>query len=325
MPLPAILSFEEALSETGGQQRSLLLGNGFSTEYFDYAELLTKSGLEAGDPLLVLFAALETVDFERVVRALEDAARVEAAYGEDERAATFNADAQRVREALVKAINDTHPAHKSELAFKLESGAPFINHFTAVFTLNYDLLLYWVNLESAGMKDGFGLGERTSNGRFHGPFKPDAHCHIFNLHGGLHLFDDAGEMMKALNEGDGVIATVGDTIRSGLFPIYVAEGKSAQKLKKISGNAYLRHGLEKLRENAMPLFVFGHSADDNDAHIYNAVFSSNCKQLYFGIYQPNEPKIRAFDGKLEKYRRTLGSDLAISFFDAESAKVWTAS
>lgn len=322
--LPAIISFEEALAATEGQQRALLVGNGFSSEYFSYANLLTKSGLEAGDPLLALFKALDTVDFERVVRALEDAARVEIAYGDAKRAATFRDDAQRVREALVRAINETHPAHKSELAFKLESGAAFINHFAAVFTLNYDLLLYWVNLESTDKKDGFGLGKATSDGRFHGPFKPDAFCHVFNLHGGLHLFDDAGDMMKALNGGDGVIATVSNTIRSGHFPVYVAEGRSAQKLQKINGNDYLRNALEKLRENALPLYIFGHSADDNDAHIYNAIFSSNCKALYFGIYQPNAPKIRAFDGRLEKYRRTFGSDLAISFFDAETAKVWNA-
>lgn len=322
--LPTVISFEEALAATDGQQRALLIGNGFSAEYFDYANLLSKSGLEVGDPLLALFKALDTVDFERVVLALEDAARVEAAYGDGERAATFADDAQRVREALVKAINETHPAHKSEMAFKLDSGAAFINHFSVVFTLNYDLLLYWVNLESTDKRDGFGLGEKTNDGRFHGPFKSDAYCHIFNLHGGLHLFDDGGEMMKALNDGDGVIATVSGTIRSGHFPVYVAEGKSAQKLKKINGNDYLRHALDKLKENTFPLFVFGHSADDNDAHIYDSIFASGCKALYFGIYQPNEPKIRALDGKLEKYRRTLGSDLAISFFNAETANVWNA-
>lgn len=322
--LPSVVSFDDALTATQGQERALLVGNGFSSEYFSYADLLTKSGLEAGDPLLALFKALDTVDFERIVRALEDAARVAIAYGDEKGAATFSEDAQRVREALVRAINETHPAHKSELAFKLESGAAFINHFAAVFTLNYDLLLYWVNLESTTKKDGFGLGERTSDGRFHGPFKPEAYCHIFNLHGGLHLFDDAGDMMKALNDGDGVVATVSNTIRSGHFPIYVAEGRSAQKLNKINGNDYLRHALDKLRENALPLFIFGHSADNNDAHIYNAIFNSNCKALYFGIYQPNEPKIRAFDGKLEKYRRTIGSELAITFFDSETAKVWNA-
>lgn len=323
--LPTILTFEEALAATDGQKRALLIGNGFSSEYFSYANLLAKSGLEEGDSLLSLFAALNTVDFERVVRALDDAALVERAYGEDKRAAGFLDDAQRVREALVRAINETHPAHRSELAFRLKSGAAFIGHFANVFSLNYDLLLYWVNLEAAGKSDGFGLGDKTSSGHFQSPFRADAYCHIFNLHGGLHLFDDgAGRMMKALNDGEGVIATISETIRKGRFPVYVAEGQSLQKLHKINGNDYLRHSLEKLRANAHPLFVYGHSADDNDAHIYNSIFSSPCKALYFGVYKPDEGRTRLFDGKLEKYRRTLGSEIAISFFDAESAKVWTA-
>jgi hypothetical protein len=323
--LPAVLTFKEALAATDGQERALLVGNGFSSEYFSYANLLAKSGLEKGDFLLSLFTALDTVDFERVVRALEDAALVGRAYGEDKRAAAFLDDAQRVREALVRAINETHPAHRSELAFRLKSGAAFIDHFSNVFSLNYDLLLYWVNLEVAGKNDGFGLGDKASSGRFQTPFKTDAYCHIFNLHGGLHLFDDgAGRMMKALNDGDGVIATVSETIRKGRFPVYVAEGRSPQKLHKINGNDYLRHCLEKLRTGADALFVYGHSADDNDAHIYNSIFNSPRKELYFGIYKPDEGKIRSFDGKLERYRRTLGSDITISFFDAESANVWTA-
>lgn len=323
--LPTVLTFNEALALTDGQERALLIGNGFSSEYFSYANLLAKSGLEEGDPLLSLFAALNTVDFERVVRALEDAALVERAYGEDKQAAAFLDDAQRVREALVRAINETHPAHRSELAFRLKGGAAFIGHFANVFSLNYDLLLYWVNLEATGKNDGFGLGDKISSGRFQSPFRTDAYCHIFNLHGGLHLFDDgAGRMMKALNDGDGVIATISETIREGRFPIYVAEGQSLQKLQKINGNDYLRHSQDKLRANAHPLFVYGHSADDNDAHIYNSIFSSPCKALYFGVYKPDEGKIRTLDGKLEKYRRTLGAETAISFFDAESAEVWTA-
>lgn len=323
--LPELLTFEDAIVATDGEERALLIGNGFSSEYFSYANLLAKSGLEGSDPLLSLFAALETVDFERVVRALDDAALVERAYGKDERADQFLGDAQRVREALVRAINETHPAHRSELAFRLKSGAAFIGRFSSVFSLNYDLLLYWVNLEVAGKNDGFGLGDKISSGRFQSPFRTDAYCHIFNLHGGLHLFDDgAGRMMKALNDGEGVVATVGDTIRRGRFPVYVAEGQSRQKLQRINGNDYLRYALEKLRMNGLPLFVYGHSADENDAHIYDSVFNSPCKALYFGVYKPDDVKIRSLDGKLEKYKRTAGSEAVISFFDAESAKVWTA-
>src|SRR6185295_3230928 len=112
-------------------------------------------------------------------------------------------------ESLVKAINDTHPEHKGELAFELDSGAKFLAHFATVFSLNYDLLLYWLNLEKAKLRDGFGLGADIGGGEFRGPFSEHAYCDIFNLHGGLHLFrDEAGDIYKAQNTGKGVIATI---------------------------------------------------------------------------------------------------------------------
>ena len=46
--------------------------------------------------------------------------------------------------------------------------APLPSQFVTVFSLNYDLLLYWVNLEKRLLGDGFGLGAHS--GRFIGPF-----------------------------------------------------------------------------------------------------------------------------------------------------------
>lgn len=133
--------------------------------------------------------------------------------------------------------------------------------------LNYDLLLYWVNLEKQTLGDGFGLGTQVRD--FRGPFSDLAHCALYNLHGGLHLFlDDAGELHKALDSGNGVIATITDAITTKRrLPVYVAEGTSKQKMGKINSVAYLRHCYDKLRGNEAPVFVYGHSADDNDEHI----------------------------------------------------------
>jgi hypothetical protein len=324
--VPNIISFEEAIEATAGKDRTLLIGNGFSAQYFNYATLLEKSGLEAGTPLRGLFDELDTVDFELVVRALEDAVVVERAYGNAEHAEELAADAQRAREALVKAVNDTHPAHKGELAFQLDSGAKFLAHFASVFSLNYDLLLYWLNLERANLRDGFGLGENTAAGRFRGPFQEEADCHIFNLHGGLHLFQDgAGTVQKALNTGDGVIATITKTIlEDRRLPLYVAEGTSAAKMAKINSDAYLRHCYEKLRRNAATIFVFGHSAADNDGHIYRAIFGSETQHVYFGVRQPTEQKLIGFNGQLAKYQALGNQGIEYSFYNADTAHVWDA-
>lgn len=322
--MPDLVNFKEALERTEGTDRALLIGNGFSSEYFSYKNLLDKSGLEPGTPIRDLFTALDTVDFEAVVRALEGAVQVERAYGNGAHADEIETDAQKVREALVTAVNETHPAHREDLAFKYASSAAFLAHFSTVFTLNYDLLFYWVNLEKQLLRDGFGLGK--TKGAFHGPFSEGAHCHVYNLHGGLHLFDSGpGEIMKAIDRGDGVIATITKTIAiDRRFPVYVAEGSSSQKMRKINSVAYLRHCFDKLVENPAIVFVYGHSADENDAHIYNAIFRSRAEHLYFGIYKPDAAKLNALDGLLAKYQHTAGSSTEYTFFDSESARVWDA-
>jgi hypothetical protein len=322
--MPDVISFEAAIGATKAEDRALLLGNGFSAQYFGYASLLAESGLEDGTPLRNLFRALNTADFEAVVRALEDAVVVEKAYGNDDHAEELLKNAQEVREALVRAVNATHPAHRGDLAFQYESSAAFLRNFGKVFTLNYDLLLYWVNLEKRLLNDGFGKGRHTAGGHFQSPFREEAWCDIYNLHGGLHLFQNgAGEIMKALDTRAGVIATITDTIvNKKIMPLYVAEGSSIAKMRKINSVAYLRHCYSKLRDNTVPVFVFGHSADGNDAHIYQAIFGSATTHVYFGIYKPNDERLKILDGRMARYQKIGGRGIDYNFYDSESARVW---
>ncbi|PYD60384.1 hypothetical protein CFR72_15860 [Gluconacetobacter entanii] len=319
-----MIDFDEALERTKGEERALLIGNGFSAEYFNYRNLLDNSGLAVGSPVREIFNILGTVDFEAVIRALEGAVVVEQGYRNYAHASEIMLHAQMVREALVKAVNATHPIHRQDLGFQYTSSANFLANFCTVFSLNYDLLLYWVNLEKCRLADGFGLGE--SEGYFRGPFIEGAYCNLYNLHGGLHLFEtDDGGIIKALDTGMGVIATISDTIiNKRRLPLYVAEGTSSQKMRKINSVAYLRYCYDTLRWNSCSIFVYGHSADENDAHIYRAIFGSKAKHLYFGVYKPNPEKINIFDGLLSKYQKTVGSHLEYTFFDSETAKVWNA-
>lgn len=324
--MPEVITFQAAIKATEGEDRALMIGNGFSAQYFNYATLLAESGLADGTPLRNLFEKLDTNDFEVVVRALEDASIVEQAYDNAAHATELSTDAQHVREALVNAINKTHPAHREDLTFQYESSASFLKNFGKVFTLNYDLLLYWVNLEKCLLKDGFGKGNQVAGGQFQSPFKEEAWCDIYNLHGGLHLFqNDTGEVMKALDTGEGVIATITQTIAGRKrLPIYVAEGSSSAKMRKINSIAYLRHCYEQLLSNPATIFVFGHSADDNDAHIYRAIFSSPAKHIFFGVYRPDEEKLKLLDGQLAKHQKIGGKDIGYTFYDAESARIWDA-
>jgi hypothetical protein len=323
--MPDIMSFDEALKQTDAKDRRLLIGNGFSIRYFNYKTLLDTAGLTPNDPLRALFRALNTFDFEVVVRALEDASIVEKSYENDNQAKTFSHDAIRLREALVQAVRGTHPAHREDIADVISYCSKFLKRFSNIFTLNYDLLLYWATLNDTDtFRDGFGLGKQENG--FIGPFKLEANCNIFNIHGGLHLFKThLGEMQKQLMGATGVIDAIAETItKSKRMPIYVAEGTCAAKLAKINSISYLRHCFQTLSTGAGYFFVYGHSAAVNDAHVYRALFTSKIEHLYFFIHKPSA-KLNEIDGALARYKRLWNSKIDYSFVDAESAHVWSAS
>ncbi len=319
-----ITSFQDALRQTRGKPRSLLIGNGFSAGYFNYKSLLEKSGLQEGSPIRNLFLALETDDFEYVVRALEDAVRVERSYGNSVHADELERDAKKVREALIHAIQETHPKHREELKFHYDEAIRFLRNFGQVFSLNYDLLLYWSVLEARVFTDGFGLGEKVTGGAFLGPFKEEAYCTVFNPHGGLHLFqNETGEIFKALDDGAGVVATISEEIRNTKrLPLYVAEGSSKSKMKKINSVEYLRHAYRKLEENENIIFIYGHSANETDQHIYEAIFRSKAPHVYIGIHRPDEQKLRAMRGQILRYAALVGSQKPCTFYRSETANVW---
>jgi hypothetical protein len=320
--MPKVISYDDAMKQAAGTDCGLLLGNGFSIQHFNYKTLLEKSGLKADEPIRLLFDLLETVDFERVVKTLEDASIVETVYGNDPHSTELLADANRLREALVQAVRTTHPGHREDIEGVIPSCVEFLAPFGKVFTLNYDLLLYWVILQrGANFSDGFGLGVEENG--FLGPFKTEAYCSIFNVHGGLHLFrkpDD--DVEKCLMGTTGVIDAIAKVITEGKrFPVYVAEGTSSAKLGRINSIPYLKHCYETLQASTGSFFVYGHSADPNDAHIYDALFRSKIKHLYFCIHQPSA-KIANIDGELARYKKRNGSSIDYTFVDSVSAHIW---
>jgi hypothetical protein len=184
------------------------------------------------------------------------------------------------------------------------------------------LLLNWVSLsDEAQLSDGFGLGEKRHG--FQGPFKTEAYCKVYNLHGGLHLFRNGPNVEKRLAGATGVIDAIAQTITAGKrFPLYVAEGTSPAKMERIKANRYLSHCYEKLGASSGAFFVFGHSADPNDAHIYNALFQSKITHLYFCVYQPTDEKVKTMSGELARYKERAGSKIEYTFVDSESAHAW---
>lgn len=319
------IPFNDAIALSNAN-RSLLIGNGFSIAQagaqFSYASLLDKTGLQAGDPVRNVFTALNTVDFELVMQALQHAAQIEDAYGEAARGTLFRNDAAAVREALIHAVREVHPGISFEIPqAQRDRCGDFLRSFGNVFTINYDLLLYWVILKMGGnlFTDGFGLGNEVGGFR---TFSESGLCNTFYLHGALHLFlEEERETQKRVATTGAIISDIADTIRvRGQLPLFVSEGTSVQKMARINSVPYLRFSYDKLKALQGSLFVYGHSMAENDYHLYNAIFESGIDRLFVCVYKPDE-NLQSARERLAQFRER-NQGIEVSYVDSSSVQVW---
>ncbi len=349
-----LMTFDQAIADSAPfSKRHLLLGNGFSiacrADIFHYGSLFDQADFSACPEAKTVFELLNTQDFEAAIRALENAATILPAYVPDGGAAIakMHAHAAALKEILIQTIAGNHPAVPPEIAdAKFWACRGFLAHFLTaggqVFTLNYDLLLYWTLMHddnpfgapiNLAKNDGFGNDEDEPDAEYvvwQGEVGAhDARVHF--LHGALHLFDSGSELKKYtwVRKGVPLVEQARAAIDANAYPLFVAEGTSAQKKAKIRHNAYLYQGFKQFTANAKTgthcFFVFGHSLAANDDHILNRMARGKFKKLYVGIYGDplTEENQRIINRANElAAQRHAANPLAVAFYDAATAKVW---
>src|SRR5579885_2383655 len=155
MATPVLLDFADALAQAiTGKKKHVLLGNGFSracrNDIFAYGALFTRADFTAIPLAQSAFEKLGTTDFEVVMRALHMASLLVELYAPTQTnlAAQFNAEAERLRDVLANAIAQNHPERPNDIASERYAAClKFLNNFSSVYTLNYDLLLYWAIMQ----------------------------------------------------------------------------------------------------------------------------------------------------------------------------------
>ena len=113
------------------------------------------------------------------------------------------------------------------------------------------------------------------------------------------------------------------------FPLFVAEGRSKQKLSKIKHSAYLYHSYKsfsKVMEATKDcLFVFGHSLARNDNHILKKISRGRIPRAFISIFgDPNGSVNKEIINKAKVLQNARGDryPLDVVFYDAASARVW---
>jgi len=353
-----LLTFDEAIEHSAQfKKRHLLLGNGFSIacrpKIFTYGSLFEQADFSSAPRLPAVFDAVGSTDFEHVIKMLEDASRVVPVYSKEatEAAAQMAADAEALKDILIQTVANNHPNIPNEINDEqFWACRRFLAHFLGdenkdgkVYTLNYDLLLYWTLMHedmgfdapiSLAANDGFGRDEDTEPEYVNWLGESGAHGQrVHYLHGALHLFDAGAELQKYtwVNTGKPLLEQAREAMGARKFPLFVAEGKSNQKLAKIKHSAYLHHSYKsfssQMGQRNDALFIFGHSLAENDQHILKKIARGKVGQIYVGLYgDPNSDGNKA----IRSAANALGAHrdervpLSVAFFDAGSAQVWGA-
>jgi Domain of unknown function (DUF4917) len=345
-----ILTFDDAISNATERPR-LLLGNGFSIawdyEAFSYGSLRKKadfSGMECDAE--TLFRELDTSDFEVVIERLRATDTIARLYDPSSPvAAQASKDSEVLRDALAHALASNHPDTTGSIPDEqYRSVRTFLANFSSVYSVNYDLLLYW-----ATMKDGDELEVPRGDGFREDPEKPDADWvawdmaqswsqEIHYLHGALHLFD-AGDRLKKLTwirTGVALVDQIREQLAERSYPLVVTEGTSSDKKDKILHSAYLSKAFRSFSalRGREDLFIYGHSLADNDEHVLDAIARGWLRRIFVSVYgDPGSDENRGLIERAmllpdrrasfvaETERRTART-LDVVFYDAASAQVW---
>lgn len=354
-----ILTFEQAIDTSGAGRRHILLGNGFSISWkdsvFRYDSLLNQAAFDSiSVPAIEIFEALDTTDFEYVMRSLNDSSKIIPIYqpNSSEISANMVTDSSKLRDVLVKTIADNHPERPSEITEdEYENAINFLSRFDGnIYTLNYDLLLYWVMMKAYSQNkfkctDGFIDPEEEST-YVVWDTSGSNHPRVYYLHGALHLFDSGIELQKFtwVRTQKRLIEQITEALSRNLYPHFVSEGTSEQKLKHIRHSDYLSRGFQsfsgigRIKEGQDSLFIFGHSLADNDDHILSVIPKSNIVMLFISVYgstttdafQKKQRKAELLKQKRAEIIKDMKSNgsknlkkpLEIYFYDALSVKVW---
>ena len=328
------LSYDEVRDRCGDETRALLLGNGFSIGYsksFSYESLYDKakdSGLSAG--IQRIFERLGTNNFEGVLRLLDDSRWIAEVYGLS-RAQSLIDDAEALKRALVDAIANIHPDAPADITPGQRQGVEqFLSDYDSIFTTNYDLLLYWVKQDiEPPFVDGFGDAPTGSSLVFQGEMQSSRAIHF--LHGALHLYMDGADLRKhsSKRRGRKLTELIGEGLRQGRYPLFVAEGLAEKKRQQIGSNPYLSHCYDKLSRIECSLVCFGLAFGDSDQHIMDAlVHNQRLRTLYVGLYSAfDSEEGHQVRGRIEGLRQARvdlypSCPVEVHFYDSNSAPVW---
>lgn len=341
-----LLTFEQCMeiaSSARSKKRHLVLGNGFSVDLFpDIFNYKTLSENIDSENIKELFTAIDTPDFEFVMRRLLEASQIVGIYdGTEDIKSRMIADIEELKQTLVSVIAKSHPQLPNSISDEqYETCREFLFHFDEgkAYTFNYDLLLYWVYMhfiddddKKLNCNDGFGYDQSTpideQDGTLYWEVGREHQQKLYYIHGAMHIFSDGADVEKLSYKKIGVPLAdqVKEAVKEDKFPVFISEGSRDHKEARIKKNGYLSRGMSSLHSITGNLFFFGHSLRSEDDHVLDLINDNkSLKKIFISIFgeiddDGNQPIIKKVEGWRDKYEEW---DREYYFYSSNSANVW---
>ena len=246
-----------------------------------------------------------------------------------------------VRRALINTVKGIHPDKVICDKQGLVQIGRFMAGFSTVFSLNYDLIIYWALLgnnqvNNRRFNDGFvSKNLHLSSKKLQKLFfntqlsvEPEqGMTKVFYPHGNLALYQTKGsEESKLVADSDGLLNSITKRWRKNDGqPLFVCEGSATEKVAAISKSQYLSHVFQQaLPSPKDSITIYGWSIGKQDSHILQQLALSKCSRAAVSVFAGDRTG-EEIESEITRMRKMLKDYIGIEsvvFFDAASAGCW---
>ncbi|PQL20417.1 DUF4917 domain-containing protein [Veillonella denticariosi JCM 15641] len=346
--------YSELTNDMDFSKAALIVGNGASISLsanFSYSNLFSKAEEigQLSSKLANIFNQLHTSNFESILNQLDITQKMnnmlplshilkEILPLFDD---TISKSRNQIKKALIETIRSVHPEYtklsithpESNNILKLNK---FLNQFDYIINLNYDLLIYYILLANKNLfidsfrhadPDNYNLtfDENIINTSFGSRTK------LYYPHGNIVLcVDSNGEEQKIrCAEANSLLQKILSLWEheNALYPLFICEGSSTEKVKSIYRNYYLRYIykniLPKLPDN---IICYGWSLSENDEHILKQILKnkSDSFKILISIHKGSKSSLQLNTEctNIKNRITNINSNTDIHFFDATDEGCW---
>ena len=280
---------------------NILIGNGQSISVwskFKYPSLFSIAcSKEVSHPLtsedLQLFERLGRNDnFEWVLFSLRHAQLVCSSLNLDD--TLIISRYRSIRQSLVEAVHASHADWQMYQSFpsensSLEQVASGLITYDSIYSLNYDLLLYWAMMPKIESYLDF-LWKPFDLSDVEIYERGNKRTKVYFLHGGIHLCkNEIGQTIKRKATELSILEQF-SSLEDTNVPLFVSEGTWEDKLLSISSSDYLSFCYNQLMRASGKLVILGSNLSvEQDMHIVNAIRNSGIRSICIGLHE-NSPK-----------------------------------